>query len=242
MGGKSTYLRQAALLVIMAQMGCFVPAKSMRLGVVDRIYTRIGASDNVARGRSTFMVEMTETATILNTATPQSLILLDEMGRGTATFDGLSLAWATLEHLHAQVRARTLFATHYHELTLLAEQLPGLKNLRVAVKETPKGIVFLHTIEPGAASKSYGIEVARLAGLPMSVIERARQVLLQHEQSEKRNVAQETDAPLQLTMFTPLSQRILDRLEQTDINQLTPLQALNLIEQLKDEIRGRGNS
>jgi DNA mismatch repair protein MutS len=242
MGGKSTYLRQAALLVIMAQMGCFVPAKSMRLGIVDRIYTRIGASDNVARGRSTFMVEMTETATILNTATAQSLILLDEMGRGTATFDGLSLAWATLEYLHAQVGARTLFATHYHELTLLAEQLPGLKNLRVAVKETPKGIVFLHAIEPGAANKSYGIEVARLAGLPLSVIERARQVLLQHEQSEKRNVAQETAAPLQLTMFTPLSQRILDRLEQTDTNSLTPLQALNLLEELKNEIRGRGNS
>ena len=242
MGGKSTYLRQAALLVIMAQMGCFVPAKSMRLGIVDRIYTRIGASDNVARGRSTFMVEMTETATILNTATAQSLILLDEMGRGTATFDGLSLAWATLEYLHAQVGARTLFATHYHELTLLAEQLPGLKNLRVSVKETPKGIVFLHTIEPGAANKSYGIEVARLAGLPLSVIERARQVLLQHEQSEKRNVAQETDAPLQLTMFTPLSQRILDRLEQTDTNSLTPLQALNLLEELKNEIRGRGNA
>ena len=127
MGGKSTYLRQAALLVIMAQMGCFVPAKSMRLGIVDRIYTRIGASDNVARGRSTFMVEMTETATILNTATQQSLILLDEMGRGTATFDGLSLAWATLEYLHAQIGARTLFATHYHELTLLAEQLPRLE-------------------------------------------------------------------------------------------------------------------
>jgi DNA mismatch repair protein MutS len=238
MGGKSTYLRQAALLVIMAQMGCFVPATRMRLGIVDRIYTRIGASDNVARGRSTFMVEMTETATILNTATSQSLILLDEMGRGTATFDGLSLAWATLEHLHAKVGARTLFATHYHELTVLAEQLPGLKNLRVAVKETPKGIVFLHAIEPGAASKSYGIEVARLAGLPLSVIERARQVLLQHEQSEKRNVAQETDAPLQLTMFTPLSQRILDRLDQTDTNSLTPLQALNLLEELKNEIRG----
>jgi DNA mismatch repair protein MutS len=238
MGGKSTYLRQAALLVIMVQMGCFVPAKSMRLGIVDRIYTRIGASDNVARGRSTFMVEMTETATILNTATAQSLILLDEMGRGTATFDGLSLAWATLEYLHAQVGARTLFATHYHELTLLAEQLPGLKNLRVAVKETPKGIVFLHAIEPGAANKSYGIEVARLAGLPSKVLERARQVLLQHEQSEKRNVAQETDVPLQLTMFTPLSQRILDRLEQTDTNALTPLQALNLLEELKQEIRG----
>ncbi len=242
MGGKSTYLRQAALLVIMAQIGCFVPAKSMRLGVVDRIYTRIGASDNVARGRSTFMVEMTETATILNTATPKSLVLLDEMGRGTATFDGLSLAWATLEYLHAQIGARTLFATHYHELTLLAEQLPGLRNLRVAVKETPKGIVFLHSIEPGAANKSYGIEVAKLAGLPMSVIERARQVLVQHERSEKRNVAQEIDTPMQLTMFTPLSQRILDRLEQTDTNSLTPLQALNLLEELKNEIRGRGNA
>ena len=238
MGGKSTYLRQAALLVIMAQIGCFVPAKQMRLGLVDRIYTRIGAADNVARGRSTFMVEMTETATILNTATERSLILLDEMGRGTATFDGLSLAWATVEYLHAQVGARTLFATHYHELTLLAEQLPGLRNLRVAVKETPRGIVFLHSIEPGAASKSYGIEVAKLAGLPPSVVERARQVLLKHERSEKKNVAEETDAPLQLTMFTPLSQRILDRLEQTDVNSLTPLQALNLLEELKTEIRG----
>ncbi len=153
MGGKSTYLRQAALLVIMAQMGCFVPAKQMRLGLVDRIYTRIGASDNLARGRSTFMVEMTETATILNTATERSLILLDEMGRGTATFDGLSLAWATLEYLHAKIGARTLFATHYHELTLLAEQLPRLSNLRVAVEETPKGIVFLHSIEPGAGQQ-----------------------------------------------------------------------------------------
>ena len=241
MGGKSTYLRQAALLVIMAQMGCFVPARQMRLGLVDRIYTRIGAADNVARGRSTFMVEMTETATILNTATERSLILLDEMGRGTATFDGLSLAWATVEYLHAQAGARTLFATHYHELTLLAEQLPGLRNLRVAVKETPKGIVFLHSIEPGAASKSYGIEVAKLAGLPPSVIERARKVLLKHERSEKKTVAEETDAPLQLTMFTPLSQRVLDRLEQTDVNSLTPLQALNLIEELKLEIRGGGN-
>ena len=194
MGGKSTYLRQAALLVILAQMGCFVPADRLRLGLVDRIYTRIGASDNVARGRSTFMVEMTETASILNTATRRSLVLLDEMGRGTATFDGLSLAWATVEFLHAEVGARTLFATHYHELTLLAEQLPRLKNLRVTVKETPRGIVFLHAIEPGAASKSYGIEVARLAGLPAPVLERARQVLRQHERSERRNVAVETEA------------------------------------------------
>ncbi len=241
MGGKSTYLRQAALLVILAQIGSFVPAERMRLGVVDRIFTRIGASDNVARGRSTFMVEMIETATILNTATERSLILLDEMGRGTATFDGLSLAWATLEHLHARIGARTLFATHYHELTLLTEHLPRLKNLRVAVKESPSGIAFLHTIEPGAASKSYGIEVAKLAGLPASVIARARDVLRQHEHSEKRTVAAETtDAALQLTLFTPLSQRILDRLTETDTNALTPLQALNLIEELRNEIRSGG--
>jgi DNA mismatch repair protein MutS len=237
MGGKSTYLRQAALLAIMAQMGCFVPADRMRYGIVDRVYTRIGASDNVARGRSTFMVEMMETATILNTATAQSLILLDEMGRGTSTFDGLSLAWATVEYLHAQVGARTLFATHYHELTILAEQLTKLKNLRVAVKESPQGIVFLHAIEDGPANKSYGIDVARLAGLPPQVIQRARQVLKQHERSERQTVAVETEAPLQMTMFTPLSQRILDRLDETDINSLTPLQALNLLEELKAEIK-----
>jgi DNA mismatch repair protein MutS len=180
MGGKSTYLRQTAMLVLMAQMGSFVPAESLIYGLVDRIYTRIGASDNVARGRSTFMVEMTETATILNTATRRSLILLDEMGRGTATFDGLSLAWATVEFLHAETGARTLFATHYHELTMLAEKLPRVRNLRVAVKEAAGGIVFLHNIEPGAASKSYGIEVARLAGLPAPVIERAKHVLRQN--------------------------------------------------------------
>jgi DNA mismatch repair protein MutS len=160
------------------------------------------------------------------------------MGRGTATFDGLSLAWATLEYLHAKLGARTLFATHYHELTLLAEHLPRLKNLRVAVKESPSGIAFLHAIEPGAASKSYGIEVAKLAGLPGAVIERARQVLRQHERSEKRNVAVETDAAVQLTIFTPLSQRILDRLAETDTNALTPLQALTLLDELRNEIRG----
>jgi len=237
MGGKSTYLRQAALLAIMAQIGCFVPAERMRYGIVDRVYTRIGASDNVARGRSTFMVEMMETATILNTATPQSLILLDEMGRGTSTFDGLALAWATVEYLHARVGARTLFATHYHELTILAEQLTRLRNLRVAVKESPQGIVFLHAIEDGPANKSYGIDVARLAGLPAQVIQRARQVLKQHERSERLTVAAESDAPLQMTMFTPLSQRILDRLDETDINSLTPLQALNLLEELKTEIK-----
>jgi DNA mismatch repair protein MutS len=239
MGGKSTYLRQAAMLVLLAQMGSFVPAESMRFGLVDRIYTRIGASDNVARGRSTFMVEMTETATILNTATRQSLILLDEMGRGTATFDGLSLAWATVEYLHAETGARTLFATHYHELTMLAEKLPRARNLRVGVKEAAGGIVFLHNIEPGAASKSYGIEVARLAGLPAVVIERAKRVLKQHEKQERQSVQVETADPVQLTIFTPLSQRIVDRIEATDVNSLTPLQALNLLEELQQELKKR---
>ena len=237
MGGKSTYLRQAALLVILAQMGSFVPAERMTFGVVDRVYTRIGAADNLARGRSTFMVEMTETATILNTATPQSLILLDEMGRGTSTFDGLALAWATLEYLQQHIGARALFATHYHELTMLADEFPRLRNLHVAVNESPHGIVFLHRIEQGPADRSYGIDVARLAGLPSNVIHRARQVLKQHERSERHNVAVETEPSLQLTLFTPLSQRILDRLSGTDIDTLTPLQALNLLEELKTEIK-----
>ncbi|GGA57574.1 DNA mismatch repair protein MutS [Edaphobacter acidisoli] len=239
MGGKSTYLRQTALLVIMAQMGCFVPAEQMRLGLVDRIYTRIGASDNVARGRSTFMVEMTETAAILNTATARSLVLLDEMGRGTATYDGLSLAWATVEYLHNHVGARTLFATHYHELTLLSEKLDHLKNLRVTVKETAGGIVFLHTVESGPASKSYGIEVARLAGLPSGVISRAREVLKLHERAESQQVREAASAPqLQMTMFTPLSQTIVDRLSELDVDGLTPRDALNLLADLQKEIKG----
>jgi DNA mismatch repair protein MutS len=241
MGGKSTYLRQAALLVVMAQCGCFVPAERMRLGLVDRIYTRIGASDNVARGRSTFMVEMTETAAILNTATNRSLVLLDEMGRGTATYDGLSLAWATVEHLHDRIGARTLFATHYHELTLLADQLARLKNLRVTVKETPNGIVFLHTVESGPASKSYGIEVARLAGLPTAVIGRAREVLKLHERAETQQVREATvvhEPKLQMTMFTPLSQRIVDRLSELDVDAMTPREALNLLAELQRELKG----
>src|SRR5262249_49247945 len=176
MGGKSTYLRQAALIVILAQMGSFVPARSVRMGLVDRVFTRIGASDNLARGRSTFMVEMTETAAILHTATPRSLILLDEVGRGTATYDGLAIAWAAIEYLHARVHAKTLFATHYFELTQLAEQLSGVKNYHVSVKETGGGVVFLRRVEPGAADKSYGIEVAKLAGLPNEVVVRAREV------------------------------------------------------------------
>ena len=186
MGGKSTYLRQAALTVILAQMGSFVPARSARLGVVDRVFTRIGASDNLARGRSTFMVEMTETAAILNTATPRSLVLLDEVGRGTATYDGLAIAWAAVEYIHGRTRAKTLFATHYFELTELAELLSGVKNYHVSVKETGGGIVFLRKVEQGAADRSYGIEVAKLAGLPPEVIERAREVLAEHENAEQQ--------------------------------------------------------
>ena len=244
MGGKSTFLRQAALLVILAQCGCFVPAERMRLGLVDRIYTRIGAADNVARGRSTFMVEMTETASILNTATERSLVLLDEMGRGTATYDGLSLAWATVEHLHDRIGARTLFATHYHELTLLADRLARLQNARVTVRERDGGIVFLHTVESGAANKSYGIEVARLAGLPGAVIERAREVLRVHERAEAQGVREaapartERSPSLQMTMFTPLSQRIVDRLETVDVDGLTPREALALVAELQRELRG----
>ena len=242
MGGKSTYLRQAALVVILAQMGSFVPASSARLGVVDRVFTRIGASDNLARGRSTFMVEMTETAAILHTATSRSLILLDEVGRGTATYDGLAIAWAAVEYIHARLRAKTLFATHYFELTELAERLSGVKNYHVSVKETPGGIVFLRKVEPGAADRSYGIEVAKLAGLPNEVIERAREVLAEHESAEQRVTEQLASdesrprPPAQLTIFTPLSQPVLEKLREVDLNRLTPLEALNLLAELKKQV------
>jgi DNA mismatch repair protein MutS len=244
MGGKSTYLRQTALIVILAQMGSFVPARSARLSVVDRVFTRIGASDNLARGRSTFMVEMTETAAILHTATQRSLILLDEVGRGTATYDGLAIAWAAVEYLHARVRAKTLFATHYFELTDLAEQLSGVKNYHVSVKETGGGIVFLRKVEPGAADRSYGIEVAKLAGLPHDVVTRAREVLVEHEFAEQQATAHLSPgaAPgaippaAQLTIFTPLSQPVLEKLREVDLNRLTPLEALNLLAELKKEI------
>ena len=242
MGGKSTYLRQAALIVLMAQMGSYVPARSVRLGLVDRIFTRIGAADNLARGRSTFMVEMTETAAILNTATPRSLILLDEVGRGTATYDGLAIAWAAIEYIHTNTRAKTLFATHYHELTELADRLSGVKNYHVSVKESGGGIVFLRKVEEGAADKSYGIEVAKLAGLPIDVINRAREVLAEHESAERSAVKHlahdevHEPAPTQLTIFTPLSQKIVDRLKQTDLNQLSPLEALNLLYELKKQM------
>jgi DNA mismatch repair protein MutS len=240
MGGKSTYLRQTALIVILAQMGSFVPARSAKLSVVDRVFTRIGASDNLARGRSTFMVEMTETAAILHTATARSFILLDEVGRGTATYDGLAIAWAAVEYLHGRVRAKTLFATHYFELTELAEQLEGVKNYHVSVKETGGGIVFLRKVEPGAADRSYGIEVAKLAGLPNEVVERAREVLVQHEFAEQQATAHlspgASPPAAQLTIFTPLSQPVLEKLRDVDLNRLTPLEALNLLAELKKEI------
>ncbi|HKN35975.1 MAG TPA: DNA mismatch repair protein MutS [Terriglobales bacterium] len=242
MGGKSTYLRQAALIEILAQMGSFVPARSGRLSVVDRVFTRIGASDNLARGRSTFMVEMTETAAILHTATPRSLILLDEVGRGTATYDGLAIAWAAIEYLHARTRAKTLFATHYFELTELADRLSGVKNYHVSVKETGGGIVFLRKVEAGAADRSYGIEVAKLAGLPHDVVVRAREVLEEHENAEQRLTDQlandelQPRRPAQLTIFTPLSHQVVDRLREVDLNGLTPLEALNLLAELKKQI------
>ena len=244
MGGKSTYLRQAALISLMAQMGSFVPAERAKLPIFDRIFTRIGASDNLARGRSTFMVEMTEVAGILNIATPRCLVLLDEVGRGTATFDGLALAWAVVEYLQTHTQAKTLFATHYHELTELADLLPGVRNYHVSVKESGANIVFLRKVEPGSADKSYGIEVARLAGLPLSVIERAREILARHEQSEHtlsekltaRRAARDP-ASLQLTIFTPLNADVVRAIDEADLDNLKPLEALNLLAELKKQIK-----
>jgi DNA mismatch repair protein MutS len=243
MGGKSTYLRQAALIVLLAQMGSFVPAEQARLPITDRIFTRIGASDNLARGRSTFLVEMSEVAAILNLATPHSLVLLDEVGRGTATFDGLSIAWAVVEYLQSHTRARTLFATHYHELTELADLLSGVKNIHVSVEETPNEIVFLRRIEEGSANKSYGIEVARLAGLPRVVIERAREILRRHEQSQHQlsgKLAPTTiptnGAGEQHALFTPIDREVLEALRSADLDSLRPLDALNLLAELKKQI------
>jgi len=241
MGGKSTYLRQAALIALMAQTGSFVPAESASLPVIDRIFTRIGASDNLARGRSTFMVEMTETAVILNTATPRSFIVLDEIGRGTATYDGLALAWAVVEHIHTRTRAKTLFATHYHELTELAEQLTGVRNLMVSVKEAGDHIIFLRKVEPGKADRSYGIEVARLAGLPLSVIERARDVLKLHERTEHEvteELAKAPDqGPMQIQLFEPLGYGIAERIRELNVDELRPIEALQLLSELQKELK-----
>jgi DNA mismatch repair protein MutS len=239
MGGKSTYLRQTALIVLMAQMGSFVPATQAKLPLIDRIFTRIGASDNLARGRSTFLVEMSEVASILNTASRSSLVLLDEVGRGTATFDGLSIAWAVVESLHGGERPRTLFATHYHELTELEQLLPGVKNVHVTVRETTNDIVFLRRVEPGCADKSYGVEVARLAGLPPAVVARAREILARHEQSEhelSEELSPGAAPPAQTAIFTPIDQSILDTLREADLDNMRPLEALNLLSALKRQL------
>jgi DNA mismatch repair protein MutS len=243
MGGKSTYLRQAALILIMAQAGSFVPAERALLPIVDRVFTRIGAADNLARGRSTFMMEMTEAATILNSATSNSFVVLDEIGRGTSTFDGLALAWAIVEYIHDRIKAKTLFATHYHELTTLAEQLSGVGNLHVAVKEAEDRILFIRKVEPGAADRSYGIEVARLAGLPLQVIERARSVLLHHE-VRQHSVTEELSpgddlAPIQIRLFEPVNQGLADRVRSLDINQLRPIDALQILQELQQELLKR---
>jgi DNA mismatch repair protein MutS len=246
MGGKSTFLRQAALLAIMAQIGSFVPADEARLCILDRVFTRVGASDNLARGRSTFMVEMTETANILNTATPRSLVLLDEVGRGTATFDGLSLAWAIAEYLHEnpQHAAKTLFATHYHEMTDLAKLLPGVRNYQMAVKETGGSIVFLRKVVEGNASKSYGIEVARLAGLPRIVVERAREILTNLEANEldvmgrpklARHLPSRKQAP-QPTLFEAANDAVIDELRNLETADLNPEQALEALRKLKERL------
>ncbi|MCS6910456.1 MAG: DNA mismatch repair protein MutS, partial [Anaerolineales bacterium] len=228
MSGKSTYLRQAALVVLMAQMGSFVPAASARLGVFDRIFTRIGAQDEIAAGQSTFMVEMVETANILHNATARSLLVLDEIGRGTSTYDGLSLAWAIVEHIHnhPKLKAKTLFATHYHELTDLAAVLPGVRNYNVAVAEEGDHVVFLHRIVPGGADRSYGIHVAQLAGLPRSVIARAQEIMAQLEASGGRAVKLEPATAAQIALF-PETSPLLDELLVLDLNALTPMEALS---------------
>ena len=238
MGGKSTYLRQVALITIMAQIGSFVPAESARVGVVDRIFTRVGASDNLARGASTFLVEMQETANILHNATPASLVILDEVGRGTSTYDGLALAWAVVEYLEEQadIAPRTLFATHYHELTSLEGVLPSLRNLNVAAQETGEGVVFLHRVEPGAADRSYGIHVGRLAGLPAEVVDRADEILRNLEATDAPTPSGPTWArheggppDAQTSLFPVLEHPLVAELRERRVDDLTPLAALNLI-------------
>jgi DNA mismatch repair protein MutS len=248
MAGKSTYLRQVALIVVMAQMGSFVPAAAAEMGVVDRLFTRVGASDNLAAGESTFMVEMKETADILAHLTARSLVILDEIGRGTSTFDGISIAWAVAEHLHAAAsRPLVLFATHYHELTDLARLHARIENCSVAVREWRGEVVFLRRIVPGPASQSYGIQVARLAGVPAVVIERARQILHNLEQAEltaagqPRLAAGNGQVSAQLPLFGAPEQRVRDELAAIDVNTLTPLEALARLHGLVELARGSGS-
>jgi DNA mismatch repair protein MutS len=246
MGGKSTYLRQAAIMCLLGQVGSFVPAREAKLAIVDRIFARVGASDNIARGQSTFMVEMQETANILHAATARSLVILDEIGRGTATFDGLSIAWAVAEHLATNARARpkTIFATHYHELTDLADGIPGVVNLHVDAREWHDEIIFLRKVVPGRSDRSYGIQVARLAGLPRSVVERAREILgaLEHDELTRGGRPSISRTPTepqqQLGLFqspSPAADRVVDRLLAIDPNRMTPLEALSLLAELKKD-------
>ena len=239
MAGKSTYLRQTALIVLMAQIGSFVPADSARIGLVDRIFTRIGAQDEIHAGQSTFMVEMIEAANILHHASPRSLLILDEIGRGTSTYDGLSIAWGMIEyiHNHPQLRAKTLFATHYHELTQLAELLPGVRNYNVAVSEADSKVVFLHKIVPGGADRSYGIHVAQLAGLPSPVIQRAGEIMAELEKTSGRAVKIDPHAAQQAMLF-PESSPLLDELKTLDINSLSPIEALNKLYEWQKRFSG----
>lgn len=246
MAGKSTYIRQVAVLSLLAHVGSFLPAAKATIGICDRIFARVGASDELSRGQSTFMVEMTETARILNSATKRSLVILDEIGRGTSTYDGISLAWAIVEHLHDQVGCRTLFATHYHELTDLAESLAGVRNLSVAVREWQDQVVLLHKIVPGAADKSYGIHCARLAGVPKSVNERAKQILAKLEgenldsDGKPKLIARAKKSrkgDLQLTLFAPEEHPLLEQLRKLDLSGLTPLQAMQWLADWQKEIQ-----
>jgi len=253
MAGKSTYLRQIALIIIMAQIGSYVPAKEARIGVVDRIFTRVGAADDLAKGRSTFLIEMSEAANILHNATPKSLVLLDEIGRGTSTFDGLSIAWAVTEYLHnnPKVSCKTLFATHYHELTDLAAVLPRVKNYNVLVKEWGDEIVFLRKVVEGSCDRSYGIQVAKLAGLPPEVVERAKEVLSNLEMDEltpdrfprlaRRDQRPQTPVHQQLDLFSPLEHSIIEELKKLEILKLSPLEALNKLAELKKKLLGKIN-
>ena len=236
MAGKSTYLRQVGLIVVMSQMGSYIPANSARIGVIDKLFTRVGASDNLAGGESTFLVEMNETANILNNATEKSLILLDEIGRGTSTYDGLSLAWAVTEYLHGHkdVQAKTLFATHYHELVALADQLPRAINLNVAVKEFGDKIVFLKKIISGGADKSYGVHVAEMAGLPRVVIQRAKELLQQHSNNESGYTPEVSlEIKPQMDLFSEKEQALKKELGELNVNEMTPLDALAKLNELK---------
>lgn len=245
MAGKSTYIRQAALITVLAQMGSFVPASEARIGLSDRVFARVGASDELGRGQSTFMVEMTETARILNSATPKSLVVLDEIGRGTSTYDGISLAWAITEYLHDRLGCRTLFATHYHELTQLAETLPELRNENVAVREQGDGIVFLHKIVPGSADKSYGIHVARLAGVPREVLDRAEVVLARleadhlDEQGRPKMPARPSQVrnERQLSLFGADEHPVLDAIRSINVDELSPLAALQQLHSWQSQLR-----